>query len=82
MQTIYIFASKERLRLIPAWPGAGEEGVDEISYNLARLAIDLEGLPGMVLTDDLNPVDLRRRSTALLWRRHTIETFGEDIIAY
>ena len=82
VQTLYLFASKLPLRLIPAWPGAGEDGVDAVSYNLERLTLDLERLPGQVLTDDLNPVDVRRTQTSLAWRERTIEAFGEAVVAY
>jgi hypothetical protein len=62
------------MRLWPLWrddPFA--RGVDELVRDLRRRALDTDRLGGLVITDDLNPIDLARAETALAWRRRTLE---------
>ncbi len=48
-------------------------GADRLSYELARRTVRTDGREGIVITDDLNPIDRARAETALEWRRRTME---------
>jgi len=76
IQTIYIFASRSELELLPTWATDAGAGVDELAYNLHRRRLDLAKLRGITLTDDYNPIDLARASTSIAWREKSIRRFG------
>jgi hypothetical protein len=48
-------------------------GVDPLSYELALRREDPDFGKGVVITDDLNPIDLARVEIALEWRRRTAQ---------
>lgn len=81
VQTVVIFASPKPLQLTPLWPSALESrGVDPLAIDLERYKIDWKGVPGMILTDNYNPVDLLRVDESLIWRRKAFDTFGAAVL--
>lgn len=76
IQTIYMFASKSELELLPLWLQDSDVAVDELTYNLEKRKIDAATLSGIVLTDDYNPIDLARAKTSIRWREKSIRMFG------
>ena len=72
MQVIFLFAFRRPMSLQLYWLSDDlESGVHPLQYELARRKLDTRRPAGMVVTDDLNPIDLRRAETALQWRRQT-----------
>ena len=74
VQVIVIFAFRRKMELYPLWhedDPAG--GADRLSYELAHRTVRTDGREGVVITDDLNPIDRARAETALEWRRRTME---------
>jgi hypothetical protein len=73
-QVIIVFAFRQPMTLLPLWSDQGYgPGVDRLSYELSRREVSTAGEGGVVITDDLNPIDLARAETALEWRRQTME---------
>jgi hypothetical protein len=77
VQVMIVFALRRPMDLLPLWrgPSAGP-GADRLSYELARRRVDTRRPGGAVISDDLNPTDLVRASTALEWRRETRRLLG------
>ena len=74
VQVLTIFAFRRPMELSPLWiESEYEPGVDRLSYELARRRVETDRPGGVVITDDLNPIDLARAETALEWRRQTME---------
>ena len=74
VQVITIFAFCRSMVLTPDWIDGDEGGgIDPLSYELSRLREDTAGPSGVVITDDLNPIDLARAGVALEWRTQTAE---------
>ena len=73
VQVLTVLAFRKPMELLPLWrqeaPGLG---ADRLSYELARREVDTDRAGGIVITDDLNPIDLARAATALQWRRQTM----------
>jgi len=84
VQPIFCFASEREPPVSRRWmfdvpPG---DGVAELSYALQQRRLDLSAPPGIVLTDDYNPVDLARAPEALAWRQRTIDALGLDALTH
>jgi hypothetical protein len=72
-QVMTIFAFRRKMELYPLWreddvPG----GADRLSYDLAKRKLRTDRPGGVIITDDLNPIDRARAETALEWRRQTM----------
>ncbi|MFO7900000.1 MAG: fused MFS/spermidine synthase [Planctomycetota bacterium] len=73
VQVITIFACTRPMTLEPRWvEGDVSVGVDPLSYELAQLREETVRPGGIVITDDLNPIDLARAAIAIEWRRQTM----------
>lgn len=84
VQPVFYFASAEEPTISRRWVFdiPAEAGVAELQYNLEHRRLDFSQAPGIVLTDDFNPVDLHRASEALAWRQKTIDTLGIKAVTY
>jgi len=72
-QVIIVFAFRRKMELYPLWREADlPGGADRLSYDLARRKLRTDRPGGIVITDDLNPIDRARAETALEWRRQTM----------
>ncbi len=72
VQVIVVFALQRPMGLLPLWREADAGGgADQLSYELSRREVKTDRAGGVVITDDLNPIDLARATTALEWRRQT-----------
>lgn len=72
-QVMIIFAFQQQMELYPLWrldDLAG--GADPLSHELARRQVRTTRPDGVVITDDVNPIDRARAETALEWRRRTM----------
>jgi hypothetical protein len=76
VQVIYFFAFRGVLReaALPAGRWSAEAG--RLAYRLLSRRLALPAGEGVVITDDLNPIDVARVRTALEWRRQTLEEFS------
>jgi len=71
--TIFAFREKQNMELYPLWRQDDPSGgADRLSYELAQRKLQTSRPGGIVITDDLNPIDLARAQTALQWRRQTM----------
>ncbi len=84
VQPVFYFASAREPTISRRWifDIPASEGVAELQYNLKHRRIDFSSAPGIVLTDDYNPVDLKRAPEALAWRQKTIQTLGLEAVTY
>jgi len=74
VQVMLVLAFRRPLTLLPLWrEGDSAGGADRLSYELSRRKVPTDRPEGIVITDDLNPIDLSRAATALQWRRQTLE---------
>jgi hypothetical protein len=75
VQVVTIFAMIEPRELNPwLWlEEAPPGGVDRFSAELNRRRLQTDRDRGIVITDDLNPIDLARAQTALRWRQQTMK---------
>ena len=72
-QVITIFAFRRKMELYPLWRQDDcSGGADRLSYELAKRKMQTDRPGGIVITDDLNPIDRARAETALQWRRQTM----------
>ncbi|KPJ75261.1 MAG: hypothetical protein AMK72_08970 [Planctomycetes bacterium SM23_25] len=79
VQVIIVFALQRQMELLPLWRQAGGSGgADELAYELSRREVNADRTGGVVITDDLNPIDLARARTALEWRRQTAALMARD----
>jgi len=73
VQVITVFACMQPMALEPRWVEQDVVmGVDPLSYELSRLREETRRPGGIVITDDLNPIDLARATVAMEWRRQTL----------
>jgi len=73
VQVITIFAFRRPTELMTSLlPRDAAAGVGRLSYALHLRREDTDRPDGIIITDDLNPVDLARANTALEWRRQTM----------
>lgn len=74
VQVMTIFAFRRPMELIPhLLERDAQAGVGKLSYELHLRTEDTDRPGGIVITDDLNPVDLSRANTALEWRKQTMQ---------
>ncbi len=74
VQVMTLFAFRQPMELLPDGLEQGPTaGVGQLSYELSRRRENTNRPGGMVITDDLNPIDLARAETALEWRQQTLE---------
>jgi len=73
VQVLTVFAFLGTMELMPAWAESGFGGVDPLSYELSQHTEDTNRSGGIIITDDLNPIDRARVRTALEWREQTME---------
>jgi spermidine synthase len=73
VQVIIVFAFMREKPLLPLWRDSSSgPGTDRLSYELARRELAPDPARGIVITDDLNPIDLARCGTAMEWRMQTM----------
>lgn len=74
-QVIIIFAMRDRRELLPLWRDDTGGGADPLSYELTQRRVETDRPAGAIITDDHNPIDLARATTALQWRRQAMAAF-------
>lgn len=73
-QVITIFAFRRKIDLYPLWREDDRPGdADRLSYELSKRELRTDQPGGIIITDDLNPIDRARAETALEWRRRTMD---------